>query len=128
VAAIADVLEDVAILLAVRGGQSIWPLWFGVPKWTFYFLTMGFSAALFFLRPGKLFRTTQGPGFSMLVSASGVLLTAGALAGLAGLAMFLLSCRWGEVIGPSSFLTGLPVIVLMVQCFRNSRSEPALRT
>ncbi len=128
VAAIADILEDVAILRVICGGHRFWPLWFGAPKWMFYFLTMGFSAALFFLRPGNLFHTTQGPGFSWLVSISGVLLTAGSLAGLTGLAMFLLSCRHGEVIGPSSFLTGLPVIALMIQCFRNSRSEPAMRT
>src|SRR6267378_2315424 len=113
VAAIADVLEDVAILIALGGGQSIWPLWFGVPKWTFYFLTMGFSAALFFLRPGSVFRVTPGPGFSLLVSASGVLLMAGSAAGLTGLAMFLLSCKCGGIIGLAASFTGLPVIVLL---------------
>ncbi len=128
VAAIADIFEDVAILLALGGGQSIWPLWFGVPKWTFYFLTMGFSAALFFLRPGGVFRVTPGQGFSLLVSASGVLLMAGSAAGLIGLAMFLFACKGGGIIGLAASFTGLPVVVLLVQCYRNSRSEPALRT
>lgn len=129
-AAIADVLEDVAILHVICGGHRFWPLWFGAPKWMFYFLAMGFSAALFFLRPATVFATPPTARFSGLVTVSvivsGVLLTAGSLAGLTSLAMLLLSCRYGEIIGPSSSLTGLPVIVLMIQCFRNSRSEPAM--
>ena len=55
VAALADVLEDIGILLALNPGYagSFWPYWFGVTKWFCLFLGL-FSAAAFFITYPRL--------------------------------------------------------------------------
>lgn len=125
VAAIADVFEDVAILHVIGGGRQFWPLWFGAPKWAAYFLAVGFSAALFFLRPVAIFTTTETAWFHCVVLASGFLSLAGSIAGLFGLSMFLRSCKGGGAIALGLLFSAVPMLVLLFQCFRNFRAAPA---
>lgn len=88
-AAVLDVLENVGILSAVdvlREGL-LWPHWFSVSKWLFFFLAMGFSAPLF-LRYPKLGSYGNADNrvtwaFSRL---TGLLFIAAALTGLCGVA------------------------------------------
>lgn len=49
VAAIADYLEDMAILSAICSTYQghLWPFTFGFPKWLFFLLALGFSGVFF---------------------------------------------------------------------------------
>lgn len=88
-AAILDVMENFGILSAVgvlREGL-LWPHWFSVYKWLFFFLAAGFSAPLF-LRYPKLgsFGNANNRGTWAFSRLTGVLFIGAALTGLAGVA------------------------------------------
>jgi hypothetical protein len=88
-AAVLDVLENLGILSAVgvlREGL-LWPHWFSVAKWLFFFLAMGFSALLF-LRYPKLgsFGNADNRAIWAFSRLAGLLFIAAALTGLSGVA------------------------------------------
>jgi hypothetical protein len=120
VAAVADYLEDFAILhVLCSATPRFWPLWFGLPKWIGFFLAMGCSAGLFLQRTGnRMFSMVSSAWFSFLLSVSGILLLAGGLLGLVGVAAFF--CECGQLIPLGTAFILLPMIVLLVQCGRNA--------
>jgi len=89
-AAVADLLEDVAILRAL-GGQEVSVRRFGVPKWLFFFLTLIGSSGLFLFS----FFPTRESYESWLALVIGLLL---AFAGLGGAAAVLRRrFRWIQI-------------------------------
>jgi len=76
-AAVFDVLEDLAILRALAGRAPRGVRRFGIPKWYFYFLAAASVAPLFILHPGR----------GAVSLAAGILLPAGAVVGLWAIAL-----------------------------------------
>ena len=86
VAAIADYVEDFAILHALgKGGVNFWPCNFAAAKWTFFYVTIGISSLLFLFYPklGNFSRTQEGSSSWLRWTTAGLRWTTG-LAFLAG--------------------------------------------
>lgn len=84
VAALADVLEDIGILLALNPtyAGSFWPYWFGVTKWFCLFLGL-FSAAAFFITYPRLGAFPMpSPKLNWLGIVIGIALAVSSIAGL----------------------------------------------
>lgn len=88
VAAIADYLEDMAILSAICATYQghLWPFTFGFPKWLFFLLALGFSG-VFFLGYPKFgaFSASASRWKTLAARFVGIICLAGSALGLFGL-------------------------------------------
>lgn len=89
VAAVADEAEDAAILHVLQGGTGdFWPYHYCLTKWSFYFLALGFSSALFLGYP-KFGDFGLSKDRSMWRKITGTLFLMGAILGVSGVLMIV---------------------------------------
>lgn len=91
VAAIADYVEDAAILSAINlpNTSNFWPYHYAIVKWSFFFITLGLSSPLFLLYPkfGNFTLLTTWTKWPRLITGPAFL--AGSILGLIGIASIL---------------------------------------
>lgn len=86
VAAIADILEDIGILLALRPGYEgpFWPFGFGVTKWLCFYVALLSSTAFFAAYPRLGNFPMASSRLDLVAIAVGILLFVSSVAGLIG--------------------------------------------
>jgi hypothetical protein len=104
-AAVADVLEDFAILRALRG-QEVSVRRFGIPKWLFFFLALLGEFALFFFFPTS---NSVQHGLAMLV---GFLFLVAGLGGV--VAIVLRRDSWIQPVAVKVFGSGLLLLLVLL--------------
>lgn len=110
-----DVIEDVAILRALSGKFDGAIRTFGLPKWSFFFVAAALLALLFLLRPGRY----------ALGLATGVLLIAGGIVGLAALVVSEESLIGTTQLGFRTVVLGLLTVFFSIgPVLRASGLEP----
>jgi len=124
IAAVADYLEDVAILWALRPSYNgpVWPFPFGFTKWLFFFLTVGFSAVLF-LRYPKFGSFPTGSRWAGWV---GFLFLGSALCGILGTFSVVLPQECLLPVSVDLLIVGLLLLLLWFwKGLKTQRSSPA---
>jgi hypothetical protein len=106
-AALADILEDVAILETLQSQPgNLYPFPFGVAKWLCFFGVLGFSSPLFLRYPGLgSFSFPANRRIRWLILVTGVAFLAASLLGLAAVA--------GAYMGKGSLFAGASIALLV---------------
>lgn len=123
-AAIADYVEDFAILHALAKGEgNFWPCNYAATKWTFFYLTIGISSLLFLFYPklGSFAETQEGgPSWLRWTTAGlrwtiGLAFLAGSIEALIAIPIILSAQRDGEWLARAQKLgIGLGFLLLLL--------------